>query len=296
MDSKLLTFITVSETKNYTEAAKLLNLTQPAVSQQIKQLEEEYKVKLFARVGHDLQLTNAGYTMLKYSKRIQSVYSDLERKINSKRYIKSLTVGITHTSESNITPEILAEYSEKQKGIHIKIISDTIKNLYDKLNNYQVDMAVIEGKIVNKKYSSILLGTDYLVAVVSPSNKLASKFKLSIDDLTNSKIILRTFESGTTELFLKHLARIDMSIDDFNVYLEIDNVATIKDLVKKNLGISILPRSACLDEIKNKSLVAIPIENMNMIRETSLVYIEENMDKEILEEIVTAYKQKTNLL
>ena len=83
-----------------------------------------------------------------------------------------------------------------------------------------------------------------------------------------------------------------MGLEDINAFLELDNVASIKDLVRKNMGISVLPRSACLDEIKAGTLVALPIENMSMIRQISLVYIPGNVQKEILDNIVGIYREK----
>lgn len=292
MDAKFETFLTVCETKKFTTAAKKLDLTQPAISQQIKQLEQDYDVKLFKRINNEMVLTKQGEILYKYALRIQSQYNTLARKLDdSKKYTRSLTIGITHTSESNITPEILADYSIENKGSYIKIVSDSTQNLYEKLNSYQIDLAIIEGKI-NKKYSSILLGTDSLVVVMSPENSLATKEVVTIDDLKKEKLIVRTLESGTTSLFVNELEKNNLSLDDFQVYLEIDSVSSIKDLLKKNLGVSILARSACKMEIDNKELVAKKIQNLDMIREISLAYIEGNVDQDVLNGISSIYKEK----
>lgn len=292
MDIKLLTFIELSEVNSFTKAAKNLNLTQPAVSQHIKQLEQEYNVKLFNRTSNGLSLTKEGEIVLKYALRIQSLYSDMTRKIkDNKKYINNLTIGITHTSESNIAPEIMAKYAEKNSGTRIRIISDSIKKLYEKLNNYQIDLAIIEGKITNKKFSSILLGTDSLIAVVSPDNNLSNKKIVSIGDLKKENLILRDLESGTSTLFINELSKMDEDINNFHLSLEMDNVSSIKTLVRKNLGISILPRSACSREIKEKKLVGLPIENMDLVRETNLVFLEDNIERNVLEDIVSIYRE-----
>ena len=293
LDSKYITFIKVCETENFTSAAFNLGLTQPAVSQHIKQLEEEFGVKLFYRDNKRLILTNSGEVLLKYCKRMQNLENDLARKIeDSKKGTNTLTIGITHTSESTITPEILAEYSSKSNGTYIRIISDSIKNLYDKLSNYQIDLAIIEGKNNNAKYTSVLLDTDSILAIVSKDNPLSKKNVISIEELKKEKIILRNLESGTTTLFTSALNKNDLSLEDLNVFLELDNVATIKDLVKKNMGISILSKSACLDELKSNSLVALPIENTNMVREINLVYIKGNVQKDILDDIISIYRKR----
>lgn len=292
MDAKLLTLIELSKVNSFTKAAKELNLTQPAVSQHIKQLEEEFDAKLFVRSNNNLFLTKEGEIVLKYALRIQSLYNDMTRKLKDyKKCANNLTVGITHTSESNIAPEIMAKYSERNSGSHIRIISDSIKNLYEKLSLYQIDLAIIEGKITNKKFSSILLGTDSLVAVVSLDNPLANKKVVTISDLKKENLILRNLESGTSTLFANELAKMDEDISNFHLSLEMDNVASIKMLVRKNLGISILPKSACSREIKENKLVGLPIENLDLIRETNLVFIDNNIDRNILEDIVSIYRE-----
>ena len=292
MDAKLLTLIELSKVNSFTKAAKELNLTQPAVSQHIKQLEEEFDAKLFIRSNNNLFLTKEGEIVLKYALRIQSLYNDMTRKLKDyKKCANNLTVGITHTSESNIAPEIMAKYSERNSGSHIRIISDSIKNLYEKLSLYQIDLAIIEGKITNKKFSSILLGTDSLVAVVSLDNPLANKKVVTISDLKKENLILRNLESGTSTLFANELAKMDEDISNFHLSLEMDNVASIKMLVRKNLGISILPKSACSREIKENKLVGLPIENLDLIRETNLVFIDNNIDRNILEDIVSIYRE-----
>ena len=292
MDAKLLTFIELSKVNSFTKAAKALNLTQPAVSQHIKQLEEEFDAKLFIRSNNNLFLTKEGEIVLKYALRIQSLYNDMNSKLKDyKKCANNLTVGITHTSESNIAPEIMAKYSERNSGSHIRIISDSIKNLYEKLSLYQIDLAIIEGKITNKKFSSILLGTDSLVAVVSLDNPLANKKVVTINDLKKENLILRNLESGTSTLFVNELAKMDEDINNFHLSLEMDNVASIKMLVRKNLGISILPKSACSREIKENKLVGLPIENLDLIRETNLVFIDNNIDRNILEDIVSIYRE-----
>ena len=84
-------------------------------------------------------------------------------------------------------------------------------------------------------------------------------------------MILRLPQSGTVNLLISSLESLNESIDEFNVILEVDNIATIKDLIRKNLGVSILPKSACMDEVRKGKLTILPIENMRMIRETNIV-------------------------
>lgn len=291
IDAKLETFLKVCELKNYTLAAKQLNLTQPAISQHIKQLESELNIKLFNRINNEIKLTNEGQILLKYARRIASLYKDLNAKLlDEKKQTKSLIIGITHTSESNVIAEVLAMYCSQNKGLRIKIITDSIKNLYDKLSTYEIDLAIVEGQITDKKYSSILLDTDSLMAVMSNENPLAKNTIININDLKKQKMILRSASSQTRSLFASQLENINMSLDEFNVILEIDNIATIKDLIAKNTGVSVLPKSACYSESKNNSLAVRPIENLNMIRQINIVFLKDFTDRHILDELLVIYR------
>lgn len=294
-DSKLKTLLVVYKTGNYTSAAKQLNLTQPAVSQQISQLENEFNIKIFNRYGNKITPTSYGSILINYAKRIIYTYKELDLKIKDEmKQMKSLSIGITHSLEGNIVPEVLATFASKNAGMKIKIVSDSIKNLYDKLSTYEIDLAVIEGKINGEKLSKVLLDTDSLVAVISNDNPLSKKFMVDINDLKKEKLILRSSKSATRNLFTSQLEVSNLSLDEFNVILEIDNTFSIKELVSKNIGVSILPKSICYHEFKDKRLTILPIKDMNMITEINLAFIKNTIDESVINEIVNAYKEATS--
>lgn len=294
-DSKLKTLLTVYKTGNYTSAAKQLNLTQPAVSQQISQLENEYNIKIFNRYGNKITPTSYGTILINYAKRIIYTYKELDLKIKDEmKQMKSLSIGITHSLEGNIVPEVLATFASKNAGMKIKIVSDSIKNLYDKLSTYEIDLAVIEGKINGEKLSKVLLDTDSLVAVISNDNPLSKKSMVDINDLKKEKLILRSSKSATRNLFTSQLEVSNLSLDEFNVILEIDNTFSIKELVSKNIGVSILPKSICYHEFKDKRLTILPIKDMNMITEINLAFIKNTIDESVINEIVNTYKEATS--
>ena len=86
-----------------------------------------------------------------------------------------------------------------------------------------------------------------------------------------------------------------MRIDEFNVVMEIDNIATIKDLIRKDMGVSILPRSACMDELSKGKIAALPIENLSMARETKIIYHKDFGYMDILQSIIQTYQQTAKL-
>ena len=292
IDNKLETLIAVNQLGSYTKAAQSLSLTQPAVSQHIKALEEELGIKIFNKTETGLKPTPEGVIAIRYAKRIKALYQVEEQRIaDSKKNMFSLLVGITHTAESSTVGEALANYAYETKGLRITIISDSISNLYEKLEDYQVDLIIVEGHNLDKRYSSLLLDTDSLLLAVGQGNPLSKKSMVTINELEEEKMILRGANSGTRQLFEASLHSQGLSLDNLNIILEADNIGTIKELVIKNIGVSVLARSACLDEEMDHKLVLLPIEGLAMIREVNLVYPKDFGHTEILDGIVGAYKQ-----
>lgn len=296
LNSKLETLLKVYELKSFTRAAEQLSMTQPAVSLQVKQLEHELNVRIFNRSRGELSLTSEGEIVLKYAKRIKMLYKNMEQRIDDERkHVTRLTVGITHTAESNLVAEVLAKYCSNNEGVSIKIISDTIKNLYEKLKTYEIDLAIVEGKLIDPDFNSLLLDTDCLVLVVSNNNSLAAKNMVTINELKREKMILRLPNSGTRNLFISHLESQNMSIDEFNVILEVDNIATIKDLIRRDFGVSILAKSACLDELRKGKITVLPVENLSMVREINIVYHRDFEHADMLQDITRLYNESARL-
>lgn len=294
-DNKLITLITLAEKKSFTKTAEALSLTQPAVSHHIQQLENELGTKLVIRNKNEIILTKEGNIAVNYAKKIVGLYNKMTTTIEDKEnHITNLRIGVTHTSESNNIMVVLAKIGDLLGNVNITVITETIKNIYEMLDNYEIDIAIVADKADPEKFNSLLLDTDSLVCVLSKDNPLSKKSMLTIDDLKKSKMILRLPDSATRMQFDSSLIAMNESIHRFNVILEVDNIATIKTLVRKNLGISILAKSACIDDINKGKLRALPIENLSMIRETNLVYKKSSNYKDVLDAIYTTYQKFKN--
>ena len=292
IDPKLVTLLTVNELNSFTKAAQKLSLTQPDASQHVRQLEKELGVTIFVRGEGNLKLTSEGEIVIKYAKRIVSLYQNLQQSLkDERRHARKITVGITHTSESNIMVEVLAKYSSFSEGTRITIISDAINNLYMKLKTYEIDLAIVEGRITDPNFNSVMLDTDSLILAVSNKNPLSKKSMVTLNELKKENLILHLPDSGTRNLFISHLESNNVSLDEFNVILEVDNVATIKDLVRRDFGVSILARSACANELKKGKMAGLPIENLSMTREINMVYHKDFEHTDLLQNIMRIYNE-----
>ena len=292
LGGKLNTLLAVVEQQNFTKAAKALALTQPAVSHHIRELEEELGVQLIVRRGGRIILTPEGEIAVKYARRMKALYDKLRTELmNTERGRKQLRVGITHTAESNLTAEALAKCSEENPGLSITILTDTIK------------IFMICSPATRSTWPSWRESGGGGAAVGDaghgpPAVRHVGEQPpvpaghVTLEQLKRERMILRLPTSATRVLFEATLRSINDAIENFNVTLEVDNIATIKDLIRKDLGVSILPKSACMDELRKGKIAALPIEDLSMVRETRLVYHKDFGDNDILEAIVRAY-QKT---
>lgn len=290
LDDKLETFIAVCEVKNFTKAGEMLGLTQPAVSQHIKKLEEELDTQIFLRKKGEITLSQEGEIALLYAKRMHALQDKMRDKIKSaKANIRKIRIGITHTQESGYMIEALSKMALAYENLNITFITDTIKNLYAMLENFELDVLIIEEKPSNPDFNFMVLDTDMLTCMVSSQTPLAQKQAITLNELKKQHLILRLPTSATRVKFASSLEAIGESIDNFDVVIEVDSIATIKNLVKKDIGVSILSKGACVKELQKKSLVALPIENLSMTRETTIVYHKTFNHVEIIERIAAAY-------
>lgn len=296
LDSKIYSLLQVYESGSFIAASKKLSITQPAVSHHIKALEDELGVTIFERRNGKVVLTREGEEVMKCAKKMQGLYQNLKQNLrDSKNLVTHLTIGVTHTAESNPIAEALAKYCAENNNVIIKMITGTINNLYSKLRDYEIDLAVVEGRITDPSIHHLLMDTDYLVLAVSVNHPFAKREMITLSELKKERMILRLPNSGTRNLFVAHLESNNMSLSEFNVILELDNIATIKDLIRRDFGVSILPRSVCLDELKKKKIAVLPVENLSMIRETNLAYHKDFAQMDILQDIVKAYRETLRL-
>lgn len=228
--------------------------------------------------------------MIKYASRITAINHAARQAIEDHRaQATHLNIGTTHTVGENLISQVLALYCNEHPLTHINIITDSINNIYNKLNVYELDLAVVEGVLPNSRFRSVLLDTDYLCLIVSPEHKFASRPTILLSELKTEKLILRPSTAGTRMLFENFLMSHSESISNFNVMMELDNISMIKNLVSMNLGVSVIAYSACREDVKEGRLVVVPIENAKMTRDINIIYQPDFSHVEILEELRRIY-------
>ena len=291
VDPKLNTLLMVVECGSYTGAARALALTQPAVSHHIRQLEQEYGVQLFYKDTKAPKLTPEGKLLVGYARRANTLHTrTLQSLEDMKAGLTRLAVGITPTAEENLIPRMMAHYCSLHPLMNISIVTDNIKGIYNRLLNYEVDVGIVEGSMPeHPNLSAVLLDTDYLCLIVSPQHPFAQRASVTLEELHDQKLILRSPKAGTRKLFESYLQSRSESIKNFRILMEIDSVPTIKELVASNLGVSVIAHSVCADAEHSGTLSVIPIQDFRMVREINMVHHTDFAHAELLTELRHIY-------
>ncbi|GFP75070.1 LysR family transcriptional regulator [Clostridium fungisolvens] len=290
IDVRLKTFMTVAELKNFTRASEALNITQPAVSQHIRFLEEEYDVKLFTRDGKEVRLTEEGEILYKHSKEIQLHYKALEVELKNKNAInRTYNIGASMTIGGYILPAILGKYKKVHTNTKLFLQVSNTNNILERLYKGDIDLAIVEGDFDRNKFIHKKLKDDELVLAVSIEHQFAKRKEVDIKEVLEGELILREKGSGTRNIFEKRLIELNIINSELSGYMEIGSISAIKSLINANLGYSVISKETILNEIKSGDIKVVPIKGFKIYREFNFVYIKDHLE-DFIEEFFGFYK------
>ncbi|UOQ83487.1 LysR family transcriptional regulator [Gracilibacillus salinarum] len=264
MDMKQLsTFQVASETLNFTKSAEILNYAQSSVTSHIKSLETELGVNLFERLGNKLVLTPFGERFRVYSDAIITQYQSAMEEINyDKNMTSTIVVGATESQCTYKMPDVLKEL--KLLFPNVKVIIKPVHKLSDiqsELQSGEMDFAFIFGDDIEERNNMQVskLSKGHLVLVASPTNKATYIENPKLEDLIEETLILT--EKGCSYRNLLE-GMLDTSQIKFNSTFEITNIETLKNCVKSDLGIALLPYEVVKREVDNNELKIIPLSQV----------------------------------
>lgn len=283
LDNRVHTFLTLCETGNYSLTAKELNMTQPAVSQHIKYLENHYDVKLISHKGKNFSLTEEGEALKDYAKTLKAnsdrIFPLLSR---IKKHTKTLNFGATLTIGENTVPSILARIFKDDPNLNISMAVENTQILQKMLWEGKIDFALLEGHFNKEQFDYKLISTESFIAVCSPENKLAD-VSLKLEDLLNENLILREPGSGTRDVLEQALYNQNLSIESFKRKIEVGNMNAIKSLCHENVGITFMYKEAVRNELAKGYLKEILLTNFSVLHPFSFVYLKNCPDKTDME-------------
>ncbi len=282
-DRRLQVFFTVAKLLSFTKAAEQLFMTQPAVTFQVKQLEEHFNTRLFERSHGRIGLTPAGKLVMSYAERILDLSEEMETRVGELTGAVSgpLQLGASTTIAEFYLPQVLGEFKAlyPQVQTHMTVSnSDTIEN---RVADYTLDLGLIESPSHLPALQTEKCCDDELVVICSPKHKLAKLKSVAPKQLLGEPYVNREIGSGTREFADNYLRQCDIAPEDLNIVMELGSPEAIKGVVETGIGVSIVSRATIAKELKLGVLTAVPL-HPRLIRTLSLVHPREKFRSKLL--------------
>lgn len=270
LDFRLETFLSLCEEKSYTKTAQKLCITQPAVSQHIRYLEQHFGKKLFIYQCKNLTLTPEGEQLYKYTLLSKTDWNKIEENIRSLETNKRVLFGATLTIGEYVMPDILSELIKDSISPHLTMLVDNTETLLLKLQQGEIDFAFIEGQIDKKNFTTRLFMNSKFIPICSKGHEFANRV-VNFDEIFTKRLITRESGSGTRGVLEQVLIEHNQNIQNFMDITEVGNLNVIKLLVEKGLGITFLYENAVEKEINSGVLKKIALTDFEAEREFNFV-------------------------
>ncbi len=266
MDYKLRIFKEVAYTLSFTQAAKNLSLSQPAVSKTVKGLEEEYGNAFFERNRNQLSLTPHGHTFLTYAEKILSLYQQLEDNFSTKENAlpSAIKLGASTTLANYILPPIAAKLQKKYPHIIFNLISGNTDTIQQLILTKQLDFGIVEGNNHNNRLAYEKFIKDELVLVTNPKNAQKIDTSISTHQLANLSFIKREQGSGTREVIEHALAK--HNIAPLQKHAILGSTESIKSYLYHSNCYAFLSIHAVSRELLANQLCIVEVQNLEINR------------------------------
>lgn len=267
-DFRLKVFDTVAKRLNFTKAAAELNITQPAVTKHIKEIERLLNTKLFDRNGTKIKITVSGEILLKYTQKIFTVYRELEFDINqlNQQHKGTLRIGASTTIAQYVLPPLLAAFHKQYEDIKVNLVIQNTEIVEQLLEQKKVDLGSIEGLSKNNSFHYIPFIKDEIVLVARANHPLIKKEYLKIEELLNIPLLMREPGSGTLETIAFALKPLGVNLSNFKTEMQLSTTESIKSYLLHSDCMAFLSVHTLLQELKNNTLSIIDVKNLTIDR------------------------------
>lgn len=271
-DYRLKVFYTVANRLSFTKAANELNISQPAVTKHIKEIENQLNTKLFDRKGTTIQLTESGKILFVYAEKNRQLYRDLEFAISqlNKSEKGKLKIGASTTIAQYILPEILAKFNSYYKDINIELVTHNSEDISTLLKNGQIDLGIVEGESKSSYFDYEKFKRDEIVLVCKSNHPLVNK-NFKIKDLYDIDLIVREQGSGTQEFIQNQLKKSGLEVQKLNIIMQLGSSESIKNYLLHSEALAFLSINTILLELKNNQLSVIDIKNFSIERDFNFI-------------------------
>jgi DNA-binding transcriptional LysR family regulator len=286
-DRRLQVFHAVARLMNFTKAAEALHMTQPAVTFQIRQLEEQFKTRLFDRRGSRISLTDAGRRVFEYADQIFTLYAEMGRGVRelTETISGSLMIGASTTIAEYMLPTLLGAFRTRYPEITIHLKVSNSEGIVALVERNAIDLGVVEAPVASRGLLVETCKQDELVAIVPPGHPLATQEPLPCRRILDFPFIWREEGSGTREVINEYLDGVVGGAGALKVAMELGSPEALKGAVEAGMGISILSKACVQKEIKLGTLRTLRLDPP-LFRPFSFVQQKQNFKSRLTEELL----------
>ncbi len=276
---KLKAFYTVAMLGSFSRAAEKLFFTQPAISSQIKELENEYNTTLFERIGRNIRLTEEGKALLPYAESILKSFEEAQFVVDSvgDKKLGSIKLGASALPGVNLMPEFVAEFRKLFPLINFQISVNYAYQIRKMVLNNDLDMGLVGSIEMGGQEEQLVEQTllnDPIVVVVGREHSWSTRNEITLSELKEQPLILSFKSTITRQVIEKQFGKFDIPL---KLAFEIGSTEVIKRMVELNLGISILSFSSVKKEIAAGWLKSLVISDLDLFRRINIIYHKEKL-------------------
>jgi LysR family transcriptional regulator, transcriptional activator of the cysJI operon len=272
---RLAVFRAVAEQLSFRKAAEELYLTQPAVSLQIKALEEDLGIQLFDRSGAQVQLTEAGSVLLEYAQRGYALLHEAEQAIAelSGDHTGDLALGASTTIVQYVLPRLLGEFGKEYPRARPTVISGNTEAIVKAVEMQKISLGLIEGPAHSREVKTEPFLQDELVMIVPLAHEWAERPPVSVEEIPQTRLLMRERGSGTRQVVEMALAKHQVRRSELQIVMELDSTEAIKSAVEAGLGVGFVSRWALAKDARlGKSFKIVDIEGLRIQRDFLLTF------------------------
>lgn len=283
-DRRLQVFHTVAKQLSFTKAAEQLFMTQPAVTFQVKQLEEHFNVRLFDRAHGRIALTSAGELVLSYAERVIALTQEMETRVAelTGKVSGPLLIGASTTIAEYMLPRLLGEFKRQHPETQARLTVANTESIEHKVAEHSLDLGLIEAPSHNPNLVNKVFCEDELVMICAPDCELAGLAGVSPDDVVRQPYISREIGSGTRECIDDFFKDNRVNLDELNLVMELGSREAIKGAVAAGLGVAVVSATTVAKEVRLGELATVPLQPP-LRRQLSLVYPPEKFRSKLLQ-------------
>jgi DNA-binding transcriptional LysR family regulator len=288
----LAVFHAVAQTGSMTLGAERLDISQPAVSKQVQELEHALSVHLFDRIGRRVHLSQAGEILADYARRLFALAHEAQEAMADVRAAGRgrLVIGASTTIGTYLLPGVLAEFWRRHPRVELLVEIENTEQVHRRLARLELDVGLTEGFVEEEDLDAEIFHRDELVVIAPPSHRLAGKPRVSLSALQEEPFILREPGSGTRAVEERALACLKLPV---RVAMALGSTEAIKRVVAESVGLAIVSRLAVHGECAAGTLAVLPVAGLHIERPLHLVRRKGRRDGPALQAFCAVLRKRT---